>query len=526
MSQYNAITLKVYSSGTVEVQNSGLERAESISFTQNYPGGKCAGLTFFIPRDVVASWSVKLGLRIAAWNGLSMVWEGYINGITPTISADRQGMTVIAEGAWARFLQNRKTRKPWADSRIDEETFPPSMTNGYDLVTIDRQNHIKFIPKIESWANNLYAQVIYTAPIGQTIKRITANYDLQEGTQAWKLAIYNVTAAADQWSVTASGASTLDTTLATPSQKANFYFQNISGAAQTPTGPSGTIYGRFWNVIIYTETGSINAQEVAKDITGMVSGISADVSKIGALTVNLVPFIAQGQESFAEILTRAASFGDASYNKWATWLDLSINSSDGLPCLVLEQQPVLTGYDYAIRMDDPNVGGDLQFIQDMEPVRNWIAVQYQDVNERSVWVTPDDDATLKDTTSIGVYGQREEWVFVPTSDLTAAKNYAKRLLAARKDVQWTAVGQLIVSGYIRAASGQRIPSSQIQPGKRIKIENWLNDLSGSGLTFLITGTSYTDADERCSMGIGLPNTLEVLMLKLQAISTWQRARKL
>jgi hypothetical protein len=516
MSQYNALVLRVYSSGTTETVNALLEHAEQISFTQVYPGGKSAGMTFYLARDVTASWSVAPGMRVAAWNGLQMVWEGYISGITPTVGAGRQGMTVICEGAWSRLLQKRKLRKPWADTRIDDGVIVADVISAYpDLCTIDRQNQIKFIPKVESWAAGMYCQVYYSAPTGQTIKRITASYNLQEGAQNWTMGIYNIAAAAVQWSTAVSGASTFDTTLATPSQRVNIYFQNTSGGAQTPTGPSGTIYGMLSNIVIYTETGSINAQEIVKDLRAIASGISSDVSQVGALTVSLVPFVTDGNESLADVAARAVGFGDASFNKWASYLDTSANSADSLPRFILEQQPALTAYDYAVRMDEDNVGSELQFIQDLEPVRNWVAVQYQNAMGKTVFVTPDDDAALKDTASIAAYGQREEWITLNTTDLTAAKNYAKRFLAARKDIQWTAVGQLAVNGYIRSSSGQRVPSSQIQPGKRVKIENWLNDLSGSGLTFLITGTTYTDASEACAMDIGLPNTLEVMLLRMQ-----------
>lgn len=517
MSQYNALTLRVYSSGTTEAQNTGLKNAEGVQFSQVYPGGKSAGMTFYVPRDVTSSWSVAAGLRIVAYNGMNMVWEGFITGVTPTVGGDKQGMNVIAEGVWSHVLQRRKTRKPWADTRIGEDAWPATVSGAYpDLVGIDRQNHIKFSPKIESWAIAMAAQVAYTAPIGHTIKRITFNYDLQKGAQNWTLAAFNVTAGANQWSVNVSGASTYDSgAMATPTTAINFLLQNTSGAALTATGPSGTIYGRFWNIVIYTESGSINAQTIATKIASMAGGLSTDVSRIGAETVSLVPFIANGAESYADLLTRAAGYGDASFNKWAAWIDFSVNASDGLPRLVLEQQPVLTGYDYAIRMDDVNVSGDLQFIRDMEPLRNWVAIQYQDVNGRSVYVTPDDDAALKDTTSIAAYGQRDEWIQLNTTSQTAAKNYAKRFLAARKDLQWTTVGQVAVTGYIRGAGGQSIPASQIKTGMRVKVENWLNDLSGSGLTFLITGTTYTDSDGKCSLDIGLPNTLEVQLLRLQ-----------
>ncbi len=517
MSQYNQLQLRVWDTSGNEVSYAGLDQAENIQFTQVYPGGKSAGLTFYCARNVTANWSVMTGYRIAAYNGLNMVWEGYITGITPSVGSSQQGMSVIAEGVWTHVLQRRKTRKPWADTRIDEATMPPTVASAYpDRVTIDRQSHIKFSPKIESWAIAMYAQVVYTAPIGHTIKRVTFSYDLQEGAQNWSLYVYNVTAAATLWSVGVSGASTYDSgAIATPTTALNFYFQNTAGVAQTPTGPSGTIYGRFWDIVVYTETGAINAQTITTKIASLAGGLSTDVSQIGAETVSLVPFIANGAESYADLLARVAGYGDASFNKWATWVDLSENAADSLPRLVLEQQPVLTSYDYAIRMDDPNVSGDLQFIQDLEPLRNWVAVQYQDVNGRSVYVTPDDDATLKDVTSITAYGQRDEWLQLNTTSLTAAKNFAKRFLAARKDLQWTTVGQLAVTGYIRGSSGQAIATSQIQAGKCIRIENWLNDLSGSGLTFLITGTTYSDSDERCGLDIGLPNTLEVQLLRLQ-----------
>lgn len=521
MGIYNNITLHVFSSGTTEITNVGLDKAENITMTQVYPGGKSAGMNFFVPRDVTASWLVQNGQRITAWNGLVMVWEGYILNIAPAVSDSRMGMNVICEGAWSRFLQRKRTRKPWADTRIDETALPPTMGSAYpDLVTIDRQAQIKIIPKIESWAASLYGRVTYTAPTGQTIKRVTCNYDLQKGAQTWKLGLFNDTSGGDQWSVAVSGAGALDTgTFATPATSVGFYFQNSSAGVQTATGPSGTIYGRFWNIVIYTEIGSINAQTITTKIASM-AGLSVDATQIGAETVSLVPFIANGFETYADLLSRAASYGDASFNKWAPWVDFSQNASDGLPRLVLEQQPTLTAFDYVLSMGDLNVDGQLQFVQDLDSVRNWIIVQYNDANNRQVYVAPDDDATLKDASSITSWGERHEQITLSTTDVTAAKNYAKRLLAARKDPQWVALGSLAVNGYIRgsSATGQnpRVPTSQIQPGKRVKIENWLNDISGTGagLTFLITGTTYTDADEKCALEIGIPNSLEVTLLRL------------
>jgi hypothetical protein len=517
MSQYNALTLKVYSSGSTEVRNAGLEKAESVQFTQVYPGGKSAGMTFYIPRDVVAAWSVAVGLRIAVYNGMNMVWEGYITGIAPMVSGDRQGMNVVAEGVWSHVLQRRKTRKPWADTRVDARVWvaQDQAAHDQDMFSYDQnEGYVGISPRSGLFNSGDYTALRYTAPTGQTIKRITYNYDFDENVQSWEMQVYDPTGAAAiaASQITATGTGSHDLTLATPRQamELRIYARGTINATLDKH-----VHAEWKALTVYTETGAINAQTIATKIASLAGGLSTDVSQIGAETVSLVPFAANGAESYADLLSKAAGYGDASFNKWAAWVDLSENASDSLPRLVLEQQPVLTAYDYAIRMDEPNVSGDLQFIQDLEPVRIWIAIQYQDGSSTPIWVTPDDDATLMDAGSISAYGQRDEWIQLNTTSQTAAKNYAKRFLAARKDLQWTTVGQLAVTGYIRSASGQRIPTSQIQAGKRVKVENWLSDLTSSGLTFLITGATYTDSDERCGLDIGLPNTLEVQLLRLQ-----------
>jgi hypothetical protein len=524
----NNITLKAYTSGATLANDAGLDAAQDVQFTKSYPGGMCTGMTFYVPRDITAFWSVQIGQRITANNGLEMAWEGFISSITPSLTTDGQGMLVTCEGAWSRFLQRRYTRKPWADTRLDEAAWATPITAAaandktiFQWATVDRNGRIRFNPRSTrdaagnetGWSTNDYVRVVYTAPTGQTIKRITLSYDLQEGAQAWRLSIYDPTGAADIGSVVeASGTGTKDETLGTPRQSIWLYMS--SRANQSPP-TDGTVYADFTNVVVYTETGNINAQEITKDVRAAVSGLSADETQIGALTLSLVPFIAEGAENYADLLTRAASYGDASFNRWACYVGMSQDASDSLPRLVLEQVPALTDYDYSVRMDDPNVSSDIQFTQDLDPVRNWIAVHYQDTNGRGVWVTPDDDANLKDTTSITAYGQREEWLDVPTTDLTGAKNYGRRYLAQRKDAQWTATGQLSVTGYIRAKSGRTVPASEIAPGKRVKFENWLNDLSGTGLTLLISGTTYDDAGETCGIDFGQPDTLDVYTLRLQ-----------
>jgi hypothetical protein len=155
----------------------------------------------------------------------------------------------------------------------------------------------------------------------------------------------------------------------------------------------------------------------------------------------------------------------------------------------------------------------------LSEVYNWIYVSYRDdKNDRDITLTPDDDATLKDQTSIDDNGRRDYPLDAGSATTTTAKNIAKRFLAQHKDMHYYVSGPINKRGSIRGKSGQPIPVSQIRAGKRVKVENFLQDLSGTGLTFLISQTSYSDADEACSISCGLPGdnaavTLAQLELK-------------
>ena len=523
----NQLRVKVYSSGSTEVQDADLDLATALTFTTGYPGGLYLECSFYVPRDITSTWSVQLGQRMKALNGQTTAWEGYITKIEPTLTADGQGVTVKAIGAWGFYLMTRKWRKWWADSRIDDALwFWDTAQSASEKCTIDRNSRMRFTPKAEQWAPNEQAGVIYTSPTGETIKRVTFDYDLQEGVQSWLFWIYNAAAGAAMTTVTTSNPTpgtriAYDSgTLATPTQTIEYLFKAHPAAPQTPKS-DGTYYAEIANVVIYSEVGNINGQEIAKDVRAKVTEFSATDANIGALTLSLVPFISE-VDTMADILTRAANYGDASYNRWAAYVGSSELSTDDKPVLVLEQVPALTDYDYAVRVNEDNVTSTLTFAQDLEGVRNWVAVRYRNALGADVYMTPDDDANLKDDDSINgtngkpKAGQREEWLDVDTTNATAAANYARRVMLARKDPQWQASGELSVTGYIRAKDGSHVPASQIRAGKRVKLENWLNDLSGSGLTFLITGTNYTDDGQACSLSIGQDDSLDVLLARLAA----------
>jgi hypothetical protein len=135
-------------------------------------------------------------------------------------------------------------------------------------------------------------------------------------------------------------------------------------------------------------------------------------------------------------------------------------------------------------------------------VYNWIVVEYRDDQGKTIYLTPDDDATLKDTTSISAYGQRDYLLNIETANGTIALDAGQAFLADRKDIKYRMSSPIAVVKSIRTKNGGTVPASQIRAGKRIRIENFLQDLSGTGLTFLISETDYDADGETCSVTAG------------------------
>lgn len=507
--RFNEIRLKLFDASGAEVIGA-LDHADPPTFDKFYPGGLYGSLTVFVPADVTEESLIVLNYRLVAMNGLKIVWEGYVTGLEATIEQDRYGWSVTALGFWGNYLMTRYIDKPWADKRTDQNIWKYRPESAYLKATESRQNNtLTITPKAQAWTNGEYARFRYVAPTGQTIKRVTCNYDFAEGAQAWECGLATSTfAPTDQ--VTATGTGSFDRTFATP--QASCYLYWIARANQTPAS-DGSMRVIFSNIIVYTETGAINLTEIATDVVGYVTELSADTRLIASNTFSLVPFVANPKK-YADVLMDAASYGDSSYNAWACGVRGSDLSSDGKPILFAEQQPALTDYDYALRLDEANVSMSARFVRDLTKVYNWVAVIYRNEQGHQVIITPDDDATLTDTTSVATYGRREAWITVDTESSTTATNYGRRYLAANKDPNPQASNDIEIVGYIRDKAGNPVPTSQIEPGKRLKVENYLNDISGTGLTIRITRTQYVDENEACRLSFGEPNSLDIYLARI------------
>jgi len=505
----NNVDILAYSSGTTIVKNASLELAQNVVLSSVYPGGLYERMSFFMPFDTSKTWSVRPGFRIVARDSGNVVWEGWITKINRSNNATAQGFNVEAAGAWYYYLMSRKWNKPWADSRIDQNVW--IYVNGIsssEKCSIDRRNRIRFTPKAEAWANPSNAVVSYTAPTGETVKRVTFNYDFQEAGQVWSTSLDKGSGAAE-WSVSSSGTGSGNVTLSTPSQTIRFLY--TSGAAQTPTS-DGTYYAEFSSIVVYTETGSINLTEIAKDIRANVTELSANENKIASNTLSLVPFVSEG-ESMADALTRAASYGDSSSNSWACYIDASDYSSDGKPLLVVEQQPALTSTDYRLRLDENNVVGQINIEESIDEAANWISVEYQREEGGKIFVTPDDDSSLTDTTYITP--ELHAWLSLSTTSQSLAIDYGQRYLEKFKRPQIVINDGITLTGFVRTSAYGSKPVEEIRAGERIAIENIVAPSGENGLNMLITETEYNDASKTIRLSVGRPDSFATWLARIQ-----------
>lgn len=516
------MTLIVEDLTGARVYDHSLRAFSGLRYSTQYPGGLCGAASFFLALDPRGRNFLRGGYKLKIYDGLLLVWEGHIDDLEDVLNLVASGLNVTATGVWGAKVARATLNKRWVDTRLEQETWVwNENASAAELCTLDRYNRLRFTPKGVAWTNGTYAAVRYTMPTGETLKRLTYNYQLAEGGQAWEISAWRSTdgvsftqmtslsgetyAAGTSTVITASGTGSIDVTLATPSRYLELRF--YARAGQTPT-EDGTYFGQFTSVEAYSETGNINLTEVTKDVQA-ISPAGTDEGYIGSNTYALTPFVTNGQEPLTEILMRAAAFGDSSQNPWAVGVVLSSRTRDGLPALFAEQQPALTSYDYSIGAAEAQLHAVRRNVGD---VWNYISVQYTDYTGFAQVVTPADDATLKDTASIAQYGQKEKTLDLGNCSSTLALNYGRRYLAKYKQPTYSVSSPLRVRQvYAAPGKGRVIPASQIQAGKRLLITDYLTDLSGTGLTVLITRTEYDHDARMCTLSFGVPDNLAVLL---------------
>lgn len=536
MSEYNDLSVEVYSSGTTLIRDPRQElgTADSIRYSTSYPGGIYGAASFFIPHPPTHWWELTGGQRVVIRNKGRLCYEGYISNLESISDTTGQGMDINCIGAWGHILMNWQINKNWADTRVTDDVWvwqsDVATYTGCEKCYADRSNRIRFTPKAEAWTNGQFAAVRYTMPTGETIKRLKYSWQLAEGGQAWEISVWRTNNPGGGWTqmatnavsgdvyttgtttiITASSTGNIDVELATASQYVELRY--YARGNQTPTS-DGTYFGDFTVMEVYSEMGSINMQEIAKDIVGIVTDVNSAV--FGIYTAGspraLVPYITDGPMTAADILRDITNIGDAAYNRWeATLLGSEhwATTIDGKPQLVVLSGLTTTDYEYAVSFDGSNLASGIKISQDFDNIANYIIVGYTDANGRRQYRTPTDLGTLTDATSVAAYGRHTVELNAGNSTSDIADNIGLRYLASYKDPQYRLTGPIAVQGYIRGKQSNNLTSaSEIRAGKRVRIENYLTDVTGAdqGLTFLVTQTAYDHDREICQLAAGVPQS--------------------
>lgn len=526
MSDYNSITARFYDISDVEILDSSGDghRVRIENADTAYSGG-FGTATLVLGRDPMRPLPIARAGKIKLFNGPTMIWAGHLSQDGRYVSENGSGVRLTATGMWGHILSRRVIDKRWADDRLSEWMAPYSAYSGNDqslteIMQVDTNGRARFTPKAVAFSNQWYGRRLYSMPIGQTVKRITLSYDMQEAAQAWQLEMFNETSVANVWSVAASGASTRDDTLATPSRNVFVLFR--SGAAQTPPS-DGTVYGQISNVMVYSETGNINAYEIFRDVRAMVPELSSNERDISAtLTRAIEPFYTVGPETLASVLDRAAAHGTPSNGSIAYGCR---DVGGGAIGLFAEPYPNTDDWEIEVNLHDPNVTGHVEIVRDVEGVVNWVPLTYTGYDGRQYTITPDDYALLKDDASIAAYGKRTPPGGVLRLGAMSAA-YAIEpglvLLAKFKDPQITVSGPITLTGYAMTRTGAKVPVANLlhaaQYGLRVRIVNFIGD-TGAGLTAVVSHAAYSDAGGgQISLSFGVPDSLPIVIARLMSIS--------
>jgi len=526
----NELRVKIYSRLSVDIvpdHDDLLDNVIISRYSTFYPGGIYGNARIVIPLDITRNHPWRGGQRVEITNGMTQVWEGEIVFIGFQFgSGAKQALVIEAVGYWGALLKKRSLDKRWADNRMSAKVWYFASGGAVavipDKFSIDRHNRIRVVPKKEEFNTYDRHTFHYVMPDGETVKRITWNYDMDEASQTWRITMKRAGtpySGTGEDNVTTTSSGSKNVTLGIASKYA--FFEFVSDATQTPPQNGSTddqIYMQISNLMVYSETGTITPESIAGDIIALFSEIDSWDGLISANTFTLEPFFSDGPEPVADILLRVAAHGDSSFNPWGFSLMGSEESPnrDGNPVLKFAQYPSLDSGDaeYTIGIDDPNLIADFRISQDFDDIINYVYVERTTENDSFVEITtPNDDAALKDTDSISLYGQKEFTVKAGTTGASVALSIGKRILAQKKDVRFMVSGPIKVRGYLMGEDGE-VPASKVKAGTRIRITTFredLADVSDAGLTFLITATTYNPDKQELSISTGLPDDLAVFM---------------
>lgn len=530
------LQVKVYSSGTTEVFEPALRFADVLranGFYDEKGGGIFQDAEVFVPRNNPrGSWIVEDMQRIAVFRQQDMIWEGRIDAISDSGRGGVSGNTLRCVGTWGWEMDGPHAPhidKPWSITDVSEGAWPRIATaSAADLCDIKRTaGVIRFIPKLENWANGQLARVEMSVPTGQTVKRVQFDWTFQEAANAWGCYLTNGDDT-EVWSLTddatTTGSEDLDTgDTGLPHQTIRFEFRAL--ASQTSAASDGEFF-EVASLIVSTEEGTIDAEEISIDIIGEHSGLNASTALIDPDLTYPSLEVGGGDpgsiKTFGWICRHIAEYGTASQVPLQHSLIASAEAAtpDGLPLLKLTTIPDLSDYEYVV-----SISNEIDPHSRVPPVfrRKYIAndgIGTYRLPEGLGFetVTSADDANLQDPDKVTADGSRVFMFDAGLGTQADAVNVGRAQLSRLKEPDFYMSGPITVTGLIRNKAGAWVDVSLVQGGDRIKIDDYIDDRSGqaaAGLILLITGISKTQGGLMASITAGVSDDQSLQLRKAQ-----------
>lgn len=533
----NHLTVDAFARGsTTAIPNVGFDyrKISGLQFETYWPGGLYGSASFYVPKDLATSWANSGAYRVVFYNGLVPVYEGYVDNIDRVADESTSGILVSCVGAWGNILAAQGMNKPWSISDTDKSTWVPilnTIEEQFDYQVIEGKIHIS--PNYSlTHAQDTYQTTQFTAPIGQTVKRIKYTYGFVESSGEWEISMWRSTDGASWTQMTGASGDTfttgtttvisapatgnIDVTLGTPSRYMRFAFFSRKAGGNTP-GSGDHIHGMMYDVSVRTEVdATITASVVINDVLAACTDLNTTATYITAPAVDISPFATDGYETYDSIITRALGFGGTSgANYYAQLLesDYLMQGANGKPILQVGAYPAVTSaYEYELALTDLNLVAPFTLSEAYDQIANYIIVSYTDsVTGVQSYVTPDNDASLTDTTSTGLYGRRIPQggsIDAGVTTSAGAIAFGVRYLVKYKNPTWRLSAPVSVIEYIRRSGEIRQPCSQIRAGERVLFSNFpaspVSDpiMGASPLIAVITRTGYSDDGRVCSLSFG------------------------
>lgn len=425
-----------------------------------------------------ASWAIRESYGVKVYDGAYIAYEGRIETIRKTLSGSEAQITCVG---WYVIFEERLVFKRWVDQLAVEHLRWPAglgtdrLQNSFVAQSRDNSMHVMMGTRdIDRLAGDKY-RVLYSLPAG-TVRRILADYAMRAG-EGIRLIFYDYIHV-ESFTYSAGGVRVEGSAVVSftnPPQAFEIHVWAVSSDLYDQNDYA-TISGMVVEANYETGHPDIAAPGYTQDelIIDLVlllrqqgQQLSADFARITGPTLQLYPYGMDRPTKAGQIVEDILNYGDSSLRTWGVSVWDSRGTSDNLPRVETSYYNT-DDYDYLIQLDDRELR-ELQDERLSSELYNHVTVGYTDEQGIFQTVTPDDDATLKDTASIARDYQRGYYLELKQCTEAQAIYLGRRFLEYHSMRKFG--GSFTVVGEIETAGGGMVPVNRARAGCRVKLAN-------------------------------------------------------